>query len=84
MIEKAVNDLYGGFDRLSHPEEARILLDSIFSCEDIEELYTGTRSSEINNHIILKELDDRYPVLLKRGNIADVLEAAQKRKKDKT
>lgn len=82
QIEKAVLDLYGGFEKLSHPNEAVKLLDSIFSSDNLEELYDSTRITESDNHVILKDIDDNYPKLLNEGNIASVLEAA-KRKRDK-
>lgn len=81
QIEKAVEDFYGGFEKLSHPDEARKLLDSIFSSDNLEELYDSTRTSESDNHVVLKDIEDKYPKLLNEGNIASVLEAA-KRKRD--
>ena len=81
QIEKAVLDFYGSFDNLSHPDEARKLLDSIFSSDDLEELYDSTRTSESDNRVILKDIDENYPKLLNEGNLASVLEAA-KRKRD--
>jgi hypothetical protein len=81
-IEKAVEDLYGSLDKISHPEDAKKLLDSIFSASNLEELYNSTRSSEADNHVVLKELDDKYPELLNQGNIASVLEAAKRKKAD--
>ena len=82
QIEKAVVDFYGGFEKLSHPDEAKKLLDSIYSSDDLEELYDSTRTSESDNHVILKDIDDNYPNLLNEGNLASVLEAA-KRKRNK-
>ncbi|WP_026489414.1 DUF6036 family nucleotidyltransferase [Butyrivibrio sp. XBB1001] len=81
QIEKAVVDFYGGFEKLSHPDEAKKLLDSIFSAHNLDELYDSTRTSESDNRVILKDIDDNYPKLLNEGNLASVLEAA-KRKKD--
>ncbi len=82
QIEKAVVDFYGGFENLSHPDEAKKLLDSIFAAHNLDELYDSTRTSESDNRVILKDIDDNYPKLLNEGNLASVLEAA-KRKKDK-
>ena len=81
QIEKAVVDFYGGFDNLSRPDEAKKLIDSIFSAHNLDELYDSTRTSEWDNRVILKDIDDYYPKLLNEGNLASVLEAA-KRKKD--
>lgn len=80
-IDKAVVDLYGGFNNLSHPDEAKKLLDSIFTAHNLDELYDSTRISESDNRVILKDINDNYPKLLNEGNLASVLEAA-KRKKD--
>ncbi len=79
-IEEAVENLYGGFANLSHPEEARKLLDSIFSTENLSELYESTRLSEYDNHVILKDIDDNYPDFLSQGNLTSVLEAAKRKK----
>ena len=62
-------------------DEAKKLIDSIFSAHNLDELYDSTRTSESDNRVILKDIDDNYPKLLKEGNLASVLEAA-KRKKD--
>ncbi len=40
-----------------------------------------TRTSESDNRVILKDIDENYPKLINEGNLASVLEAA-KRKKD--
>ena len=81
QIERAVENFYGDFENLSHSDEAKELLDSIFSAHDLDELYDNTRLSESDNRVILKDIDDNYPKLLNEGNLASVLEAA-KRKKD--
>ena len=80
LIEKAVVNFYESFENLSHPEEARKLLDSIFSADNLEELYDSTRSSESDNRVILKDIDDNYPKLLNEGNLASVLEAAKRKR----
>lgn len=79
-IEKAVVDFYGGFQYLSHPDEAKKLLDSIFSAHNLDELYDSTRTSESDNRVILRDIDDNYPKLLNEGNLASVLEAAKKKR----
>ncbi|SDA63002.1 hypothetical protein SAMN02910275_01739 [Butyrivibrio sp. INlla18] len=84
QIEKALVDFYGGFKNLSHPEDARKFLDSIFSSDNLEELYGSTRISESDNHIILKDIDDNYPKLLNEGNLASVLAAAKKKRDSKS
>ncbi len=83
MIEKAVRDLYGGFDGLSNAKDAEKLLDSVFSTPDLKELYDSTRTSEADNFVILKELNDTEPELLKQGSIADVIAAAKRKKNEK-
>ena len=81
-IEQAVRDLYEDFSKLSHPEDAKKLLDSIFSSQDLGELYDSTRTSEAENKVILKDLDETHPELLNQGNIASVLEAAKRKKEE--
>lgn len=79
-IEKAIADLYVGFDKLSHPQEAKKLLENIFSGDNLETLYESTRKEETTNRVVLKELDEDYPTLLNEGNIESVLAAAKKKK----
>ncbi len=83
-IEKAVVDFYGGFNNLSHPDEAKKLLDSIFTAHNLEQLYDSTRSSESDNRVILRDIDENYPKLLNEGNLESVLEAAKRKKNSKT
>ncbi len=83
-IEKAVIDFYGAFERLSHPDEARKLLDSIFDSDNLEKLYGSTRTSETDNRVILKDINDSYPKLLKESNLESVLEAAKRKRDNKT
>jgi hypothetical protein len=78
-IDKAVDDLYGGYEKLSHHEDAMKLLDSIFDSGNLDELYDNIRSDEAGNHLILKQLDEKNPQMLKQDNIAGVLEAARKK-----
>lgn len=84
IIERAIADLYGSFDNLAHAEDAKTLLGSVYSASNLEDLYNNTRLSETENHVILKELDDKYPEILNQGNISDVLEVAKKRKMNNT
>ncbi len=58
-IEKAVIDFYGAFESLSHSDEARKLLDNIFDSDNLEKLYGSTRTSETDNRVILKDINDR-------------------------
>ena len=54
------------------------------SADNLEELYDSTRSSESDNRVILKDIDDNYPKLLNEGNLASVLEAAKRKKNSKS
>ena len=57
-------DFYGGFENLSHPDEAKKLLESIFAAHNLDKLYDSTRTPESDNRVILKDIDDNYPKLL--------------------
>ncbi len=59
---------------------SRELLDSVFSTDNLGELYESTRLSEYDNHVILKDIDDNYPDCLSQGNLTSVLEAAKRKK----
>ena len=50
------------------------------SADNLEELYDSTRSSESDNRVSLKDIDDNYPKLFNEGNLASVLEAAKRKR----
>ena len=43
-------------------------------------MQVSTRSSESDNWVILKDIDDNYPKLLNEGNLANVLVAAERKR----
>lgn len=82
-INKAVVEMYGGYDKLSHPKSAEVLLDKIYSSDDLWKMYSDTRDSENENTTLLKSLKENYPTLLRQDNIENILESAKKARREK-
>ena len=81
-IEKAVSDLYGDIKNINQSEKAVRLLDNIYKTENLEELYQETRVDEINNKAVLKSIQENNPESLKKDSIANILEAAKRKKEE--
>ena len=83
-IEKAVSDLYGDIKNINQSEKAVRLLDNIYKTENLEELYQETRVDEINNKAVLKSIQENNPESLKKDSIANILEAAKRKKEEQS
>ena len=80
LIEKAVVNFYESFENPFILKKQESFLIVSFFADNLEELYDSTRSSESDNRVILKDIDDNYPKLLNEGNLASVLEAAKRKR----
>lgn len=70
-INKAVCDLYDGWDQM--PESAQSLIQSILANEDIEALYDAYAQEESAAKDALLTFEDQYPDVLKEDNLSDIL-----------
>ena len=70
-IDKAVTDLYDGWDNL--PENAKSMIESILANEDMNALYEAYTNEEAAAKDALITFDDKYPNVLKEDNLADIL-----------
>ena len=57
---------------------------SIFESDDLNALYDCTRLTESDNQAILKDIDETNPKVLNEGNLMSALEAARKKKEERT
>lgn len=78
MIQKAVVDLYGKWERI--PEKSRKFSDELFFGGKLEFLYEKYRENEIESRALLTEFKQEYQNVLNGDNINDVLEHLKKRK----
>ena len=70
-IDKAVTDLYDGWDNL--PENAKSMIESILANEDMDALYKAYADEEAAAKDALITFEDKYPDVLKEDNLADIL-----------
>jgi len=81
MIDKAVVELYGGWDEVS--EKIKIILSEVFKSGDFVKLYKDTRESEIESKKVLIEFENKYPDALKNGDdVNSFLENIQLKKSE--
>ena len=79
MINKAVIDLYGDWARIS--DYSKDTLDKILSCDNLNELFLELSENEEQAKERLSEIDKKYPELLNRDNVDEVIMAALKKQK---
>lgn len=79
-IDRAVSDLYGGWDNM--PEEARELAESILRSDNLEKLYQQYRSEEKSNKEALIQFEKDYPNVVTEDNLKDIIRELKARKKD--
>ena len=70
-IDKAVCDLYDGWDNI--PETAQSMIQSILANEDMDALYDAYAQEESAAKDALLTFEDQYPDVLKEDNLSDIL-----------
>ena len=70
-IEKAYHELYNQ----ELPEKAKTLLDSIYKCDDLADLYYSTMKTEQENKKILIDAEKEYGNALNKNNAADFIKS---------
>lgn len=70
-IDKAVYDLYDGWEHMS--ENAHSMIQSILADEDMDALYEAYTQEESAAKNALLTFDDKYPDVLKEDNLSDIL-----------
>lgn len=77
-IEKAVCDLYDGWDRL--PDDSKELTQQILKSDNFVLLYEEYRKMEKETESDLIEFEKDYPTVLSEDNIEDVISGLKRRK----
>ena len=80
-IDKAVNDLYGGWQDIS--ERAREILDRILGCNDLKALFIELSEDEKSVKEALFEVEKKYPNAVKEDNVDDIIAVAMRKKKER-
>ena len=70
-IDKAVRDLYDGWDKM--PETAQSMIQSVLANEDMDALYDAYAKEESAAKDALLTFEDQYPDVLKEDNLSDIL-----------
>lgn len=70
-IEKAVTDLYDGWENL--PADAQTMIRSILDNEDLDVLFEAYANEEAAAKDALLTFEDQYPDVLKEDNLTDIL-----------
>lgn len=70
-IEKAVTDLYDGWENL--PADAQTMIRSILDNEDLDALFEAYTNEEAAAKDALLIFEDQYPDVLKEDNLTDIL-----------
>ena len=70
-IDRAVKDLYDCWENL--PEDAKNMIESILSNEDMDALYAAYADEEAAAKNALITFDGKYPDVLKEDNLEDIL-----------
>lgn len=70
-IEKAVTDLYDGWENL--PTDAQTMIQSILANEDLDALFVAYANEEAEAKDVLITFENKYPDVLEEDNLTDLL-----------
>lgn len=70
-IEKAVTDLYDGWENL--PADAQTMIQSILANEDLDALFVAYANEEAEAKDVLITFENKYPDVLEEDNLTDLL-----------
>ena len=79
MIDRAVQELYGSWERIS--EDTKALVKAALENPNASELYRQYRASEVEAEAILLDFQQEHPNQVRETDIASVLELARAKKK---
>lgn len=78
-IDKAVINLYGDWSCIS--DYSKETLNKILSCDNLKELFVELSENEENAKATLVEIDRKYPKIVNKDNVEEVIAAALKKQK---
>lgn len=80
-IDRAVCDLYGGWEKIS--EGSKSLIQELLASDNLESLYQRYRESEMDAKSTLIEFEKDYPKVLTEDNLDDILQRLKQKKEEK-
>ena len=78
MIDKAMTDLYGSWDKVD--TYSRAVLEKALASPDLKTLFESQMAEELQAKESILEIGQKYPDLLNADNINDIIEQARKKK----
>lgn len=78
MIDKAICNLYGGWQDVS--DYAKAVLDRVLSSDDLEKLFISLSEDEAEAKEALAEMNVKYPNVVKQDNVNDIIAAIKAKK----
>jgi hypothetical protein len=78
MIDKAICNLYGGWQDVS--DYAKEVLDRVLSSDDLEKLFISLSEDEAEAKEALREMNVKYPNVVKQDNVNDIIAAIKAKK----
>ncbi|MBQ8496214.1 MAG: hypothetical protein IJ489_02015 [Clostridia bacterium] len=79
LIDKAMNDLYDGWDHVS--DYAKDLLNIALKSEHLDKLFVELSEDEATAKAALLEMDKKYPNVVNKDNVNDIIAIAMAKKK---
>ena len=79
-IEKAVTDLYDGWENL--PVDAQTMIQSILANEDLDALFVAYANEEAEAKDVLITFENKYPDVLEEDNLTDLLSHLMARERE--
>jgi hypothetical protein len=80
-IDKAVCDLYGGWQNIS--DYAKEVLDRILACKDLKALFIELSEDEVNAKEALIKVENKYLKAVREDNVNDIIAIARQKKKQR-
>lgn len=79
MVNKAVVDLYGGWE--DFPPDSKSFIEDAMVNGNFDEIYTSVKTEEIESKDLLQEFEKDYPKVAKESNVNDIIANLKNRKK---
>ena len=80
MVDKAVTDLYGSWDKVD--DYSRAVLEKAMASPDLKALFEAQMAEELQTKELILEIDRKYPDLVNEDNINEIIEQARKKKQN--
>lgn len=79
-IDKAVNNLYGGWEKI--PVNSRTFMESALKADNYEKIYVTTKNNEALNSDLLERYNQEHPGVLNADNTESILNSLKSKTQD--